>query len=164
MILPISQRKHTSEGPDVLSRGGRPWLKYPAEGAECLLSHNFECNGFLQPHLSMAVGERASVAQAIPDMLEVLAHGQSKGNSVQLLLKYRGARAQKVQAHKHLEQLRIPPHQLTSQCAPLHVRESGNQHNSLVLVVLRSKISHLAPPSLVLVMFRSWLLEMERMI
>lgn len=41
---------------------------------------------FLRPHWSLALNGRANVVQSLPDMLEVLPSGASKGAGVQILL------------------------------------------------------------------------------
>ncbi|KAG0582934.1 hypothetical protein KC19_3G096000 [Ceratodon purpureus] len=41
---------------------------------------------FLRPHWSLALQGKANVVQSLPDMLEVLPHGASKGAGVQILL------------------------------------------------------------------------------
>lgn len=41
---------------------------------------------FLRPHWSLALGERATVVQALPEMMEILPSGVSKGVGVQTLL------------------------------------------------------------------------------
>ena len=41
---------------------------------------------FLRPHWSLVLKGRANVVQSLPDMLEVLPFGASKGAGVQILL------------------------------------------------------------------------------
>lgn len=50
----------------------------------------------LRPYWSEATGDHASVVQAVPDMLEIVPHGTSKGNGVKLLLDHLGATSDEV--------------------------------------------------------------------
>lgn len=53
---------------------------------------------FIRPHWAAAVGGRATLTQAVPDMLEILPHGASKGAGVQILLDHLGVRPDEVMA------------------------------------------------------------------
>lgn len=50
----------------------------------------------IRPYWSEAAGNHASVVQAIPYMLEIVPHGTSKGNGVELLLGHLGVSADEV--------------------------------------------------------------------
>ncbi|KAJ8751147.1 hypothetical protein K2173_016328 [Erythroxylum novogranatense] len=52
----------------------------------------------LRPHWSEATENRANVVQAVPDMLEIVPLGTSKGNGVKLLLDHLGATAKEIMA------------------------------------------------------------------
>ncbi|XP_076881505.1 endoribonuclease YBEY, chloroplastic-like [Bidens hawaiensis] len=54
--------------------------------------------GTLRPHWSEATAGRASVVQALPDMLELVPPGSSKGTGVRMLLDHFGATANEVMA------------------------------------------------------------------
>lgn len=45
---------------------------------------------FLRPHWTLAVNGRATVVQALPEMMEILPAGASKGTGVQRLLDHLG--------------------------------------------------------------------------
>lgn len=45
----------------------------------------------LRPYWAEATGDHASVVQAVPDMLEIVPSGTSKGRGVRLLLDHLGA-------------------------------------------------------------------------
>lgn len=53
---------------------------------------------FLRPHWSLALGGRATVVQALPDMMEILPSGISKGLGVQTLLEHLDVPADEVMA------------------------------------------------------------------
>lgn len=44
----------------------------------------------IRPYWSEATGDHASVVQAVPDILEIVPRGTSKGNGVKLLLDHLG--------------------------------------------------------------------------
>lgn len=44
----------------------------------------------VRPDMEQLIGEQATLTQALPDMLEVLPAGASKGNGVEILLKHLG--------------------------------------------------------------------------
>lgn len=50
----------------------------------------------LRPYWSEATGGRANVVQAVPDMLEIVPPGTSKGSGVKLLLDHLGVTAKEV--------------------------------------------------------------------
>lgn len=50
----------------------------------------------LRPHWSDATRGRATVVQAVPDMLEIVPLGTSKGNGVKVLLDHLGVTANEV--------------------------------------------------------------------
>lgn len=50
----------------------------------------------LRPYWSEASGEHASVVQAVPDMLEIVPRGTSKGSGVKMLLDHLGVSAEEV--------------------------------------------------------------------
>lgn len=50
----------------------------------------------LRPYWSEATGDRANVVQAVPDMLEIVPPGTSKGTGVRMLLDHLGASAEEV--------------------------------------------------------------------
>lgn len=52
----------------------------------------------LRPHWSEATGDHAKVVQAVPDMLEIVPQGTSKGDGVKLLLDHLGATSKEVMA------------------------------------------------------------------
>ncbi|KAL0553111.1 hypothetical protein IC582_006998 [Cucumis melo] len=52
----------------------------------------------LRPYWSEAAGEHASVVQAVPDMLEIVPRGTSKGSGVKMLLDHLGVSAEEVMA------------------------------------------------------------------
>ncbi|XP_050208572.1 endoribonuclease YBEY, chloroplastic [Mercurialis annua] len=52
----------------------------------------------LRPYWSEATGDRASVVQAVPDMLEIVPRGTSKGNGVKMLLDHLGVSAKEIMA------------------------------------------------------------------
>ncbi|XP_021776420.1 uncharacterized protein LOC110740241 [Chenopodium quinoa] len=52
----------------------------------------------IRPYWSEAAGNHASVVQAIPDMLEIVPHGTSKGNGVKWLLQHLGVSAEEIMA------------------------------------------------------------------
>lgn len=52
----------------------------------------------LRPHWSEATGDDAKVVQTVPDMLEIVPHGTSKGDGVKLLLDHLGATPKEVMA------------------------------------------------------------------
>ncbi|KNA07983.1 hypothetical protein SOVF_166790 [Spinacia oleracea] len=52
----------------------------------------------IRPYWSEAAGNHASVVQAIPYMLEIVPHGTSKGNGVELLLGHLGVSADEIMA------------------------------------------------------------------
>ncbi|WCJ29479.1 Endoribonuclease YBEY chloroplastic [Euphorbia peplus] len=52
----------------------------------------------LRPYWSEATGDRASVVQAIPDMLELVPCGTSKGHGVKMLLDHLGVTAEEIMA------------------------------------------------------------------
>ncbi|PKI47167.1 hypothetical protein CRG98_032438 [Punica granatum] len=52
----------------------------------------------LRPYWSEAIGERANVVQAVPDMLEIVPPGTSKGSGVRMLLDHLGASAEEIMA------------------------------------------------------------------
>ncbi|XP_076954074.1 endoribonuclease YBEY, chloroplastic-like [Bidens hawaiensis] len=54
--------------------------------------------GTLRPHWSEATAGQASVIQALPDMLEIVPPGSSKGSGVRMLLDHFGATANEVMA------------------------------------------------------------------
>lgn len=45
----------------------------------------------IRPYWAEATGDRASVVQAVPDMLEIVPPGTSKGSGVRILLDHLGA-------------------------------------------------------------------------
>ena len=51
----------------------------------------------LRPYWSEATRDRASVIQAVPDMLEIVPFGTSKGSGVKMLLDHLGVNAKEVQ-------------------------------------------------------------------
>lgn len=51
----------------------------------------------IRPYWSDATSGRASVVQAVPDMLEIVPLGTSKGKSVKVLLDHLGVTATEVQ-------------------------------------------------------------------
>lgn len=53
---------------------------------------------FIRPHWALAVGGRATITQAMPDMLEILPHGASKGAGVKILLDHLGVQPEEVMA------------------------------------------------------------------
>ncbi|XP_051137274.1 endoribonuclease YBEY, chloroplastic [Andrographis paniculata] len=55
-------------------------------------------SGTLRPYWEEAVGDRASVVQAVSDMLEIVPPGTSKGNGVRVLLDHLGISAKEVMA------------------------------------------------------------------
>lgn len=50
----------------------------------------------LRPYWSEATRDRATVVQAVPDMLEIVPHGTSKGSGVKMLLDHLGITAEEV--------------------------------------------------------------------
>ncbi|KAI4316079.1 hypothetical protein L6164_024096 [Bauhinia variegata] len=54
--------------------------------------------GKLRPHWSGVTEDRATVIQAVPDMLEIVPLGTSKGNGVEMLLDHLGVTAKEVMA------------------------------------------------------------------
>ncbi|KAF2286976.1 hypothetical protein GH714_036534 [Hevea brasiliensis] len=52
----------------------------------------------LRPYWSEATGDRANVVQAVPDMLEIVPRGTSKGIGVELLLDHLGVTAKEIMA------------------------------------------------------------------
>lgn len=52
----------------------------------------------LRPYWSEATGDRATVVQAVPDMLEIVPHGTSKGIGVKMLLDHLGITAKEIMA------------------------------------------------------------------
>nr|XP_010914881.1 endoribonuclease YBEY, chloroplastic isoform X2 [Elaeis guineensis] len=52
----------------------------------------------LRPHWTKATKGRAGIVQAMPDMLEIVPHGTSKGNGVKMLLDHLGVTAKEVMA------------------------------------------------------------------
>ncbi|KDP34180.1 hypothetical protein JCGZ_07751 [Jatropha curcas] len=52
----------------------------------------------LRPYWSEATGDRANVIQAIPDMVEIVPRGTSKGSGVQMLLDHLGVTAKEIMA------------------------------------------------------------------
>ena len=50
----------------------------------------------LRPHWSEATSDRATVVQALPDMLEIVPPGTSKGSGVKMLLDHLGVNAEEV--------------------------------------------------------------------
>lgn len=50
----------------------------------------------LRPYWSEATGDRANVVQAVPDMLEIVPPGTSKGSGVRMLLDHLGITAKEV--------------------------------------------------------------------
>ena len=52
----------------------------------------------LRPYWSEATGDRATVVQAVPDLLEIGPHGSSKGIGVKMLLDHLGITAKEVWA------------------------------------------------------------------
>ena len=50
----------------------------------------------LRPYWSEALRDRATVVQAVPDMLEIVPHGTSKGGGVKILLDHLGITAKEV--------------------------------------------------------------------
>ncbi|XP_021646547.2 endoribonuclease YBEY, chloroplastic [Hevea brasiliensis] len=52
----------------------------------------------LRPYWSEATGDRANVVQAVPDMLEIVPRGTSKGSGVELLLDHLGVTAKEIMA------------------------------------------------------------------
>ncbi|KAI8531028.1 hypothetical protein RHMOL_Rhmol11G0106000 [Rhododendron molle] len=52
----------------------------------------------LRPYWSEATKERATVVQAVPDMLEIVPSGTSKGNGVRMLLDHLGASPEEIMA------------------------------------------------------------------
>lgn len=57
---------------------------------------------FLRPHWSLALQGRANVVQSLPDMLEVLPSGASKGAGVQILLDHLDISPDQVNFHNIL--------------------------------------------------------------
>lgn len=55
-------------------------------------------HSILRPHWSLATAGRASVVQALPEMLEILPLGASKGDGVHMLLDHLGANVDEVMA------------------------------------------------------------------
>ena len=53
-------------------------------------------NSTLRPHWSEATTDRATVVQAVPDMLEIVPLGTSKGKGVKMLLDHLGVTANEV--------------------------------------------------------------------
>lgn len=53
----------------------------------------------LRPYWSQAIKDRATVVQAVPDMLEIVPSGTSKGNGVRMLLDHLGASPEEVRAN-----------------------------------------------------------------
>ncbi|KAL6501997.1 hypothetical protein OROGR_027130 [Orobanche gracilis] len=54
--------------------------------------------GTLRPYWEEATKDRASVVQAVPDMLEIVPHGTSKGNGVRILLDHLGVHPNEIMA------------------------------------------------------------------
>lgn len=52
----------------------------------------------LRPYWSEALRDRATVVQAVPDMLEIVPHGTSKGGGVKILLDHLGISAKEIMA------------------------------------------------------------------
>nr|XP_023923055.1 endoribonuclease YBEY, chloroplastic-like isoform X1 [Quercus suber]POE97293.1 sugar phosphatase yida [Quercus suber] len=52
----------------------------------------------LRPYWSEALRDRATVVQAVPDMLEIVPHGTSKGGGVKILLDHLGITAKEIMA------------------------------------------------------------------
>ncbi|KAB1204333.1 Sugar phosphatase YidA [Morella rubra] len=52
----------------------------------------------LRPYWSEATRDRATVVQAVPDMLEIVPHGTSKGSGVKMLLDHLGITAEEIMA------------------------------------------------------------------
>ncbi|GAB2284833.1 hypothetical protein Dimus_019286 [Dionaea muscipula] len=52
----------------------------------------------LRPYWSEATGDHANVVQAIPNMLEIVPRGTSKGDGVKMLLQHLGVSAEEVMA------------------------------------------------------------------
>lgn len=50
----------------------------------------------LRPYWSEATRDRANVVQAVPDMLEIVPRGTSKGNGVKILLEHLGISTKEV--------------------------------------------------------------------
>lgn len=50
----------------------------------------------LRPYWTEATRDRATVVQAVPDMLEIVPHGTSKGSGVKILLDHLGITAEEV--------------------------------------------------------------------
>lgn len=55
-------------------------------------------SGTLRPYWAEAVGDHASVVQAVPDMLEIVPPGTSKGNGVKMLLDHLGVSPKEIMA------------------------------------------------------------------
>jgi len=55
-------------------------------------------DNILRPHWSLATAGRARVVQALPEMLEILPSGASKGDGVHMLLDHLGANVDEVMA------------------------------------------------------------------
>lgn len=53
----------------------------------------------LRPYWAEATKDRATVVQAVPDMLEIVPSGTSKGNGVRMLLDHLGASPEEVRAN-----------------------------------------------------------------
>jgi hydroxymethylpyrimidine pyrophosphatase-like HAD family hydrolase len=53
-------------------------------------------DNILRPHWSLATAGRARVVQALPEMLEILPSGASKGDGVHMLLDHLGANVDEV--------------------------------------------------------------------
>lgn len=62
----------------------------------------------LRPYWSEASGDHASVVQTVPDMLELVPDGTSKGNGVKLLLDHLGVTSNEVRHHLSLLVCTIP--------------------------------------------------------
>lgn len=56
----------------------------------------------LRPYWSDATKGRATVVQAVPDMLEIVPLGTSKGSGVKLLLDHLGVTTKEVLSHSHI--------------------------------------------------------------
>lgn len=52
----------------------------------------------IRPYWSEATGDRATVVQAVPDMLEIVPPGTSKGSGVRMLLDHLGVSEKEVRA------------------------------------------------------------------
>lgn len=53
----------------------------------------------IRPYWAEATGDRASITQALVDILEIVPHGTSKGNGVRLLLDHLGVSPDEVCHH-----------------------------------------------------------------